>query len=541
MPVIRVPAKVDVDDSRYRGPVVVNPGGPGGSGVDFVARAGRILQGLIQGSLLDSDDEALEFFDVISFDPRGTGQSLPRVECSGSVSDFEIRRIRTMEEGSLNSSDAALGRLWSMAQAVSERCSRVSDNDARTPSGSIQQYLSTAYVARDMLELVEATGRWRQRHLHTARGANVASDPKLERLQYWGLSYGSVLGLTFASMFPDRVGRLVVDGVVGLEDYFAGVSAHHFEDFDKCLATFYEHCARIGYPSCALAARDSPSPAQVEKRTNAIIRNLWHNPLPIIEPIVDVFTWTDIRMTIYTASFSPVVSYPFLADLLAELEKGETTLAGQLISPYHSGHPVKMDLDPFVHLRIRNATLTSNPIDPFVAAAIECTDADPKSHLSKVDFAIHVNEMMASFPAYGDLYASFTLSCYPYRVRPVHRYTGPWHGNTAQPILFVGNTADPATPLQNCYDQAGGYKDAKVLVQDSPGHASLSAYSNCTTSYISEYFRYGSLPENGTVCKPDVIPWGDTVGILSAEERNAAELHGRIGRAMLEAGGGFGF
>ena len=139
-----------------------------------------------------------------------------------------------MEEGVFEASDAALGRLWSMSIARSQSCSLpIADGEP-----DIRKYVTTASVARDMLEIVEKHGEWREKEakrlLQKASGCTKSSrlatksidvpeavkyKPGEEKIQYWGFSYGTYLGNTFAAMFPDRIHRLVVDGVVDAKNY----------------------------------------------------------------------------------------------------------------------------------------------------------------------------------------------------------------------------------------------------------------------------------------------------------------------------------
>jgi TAP-like protein len=74
--------------------------------------------------------------------------------------------------------------------------------------------------------------------------------------------------------------------------------------------------------------------------------------------------------------------------------------------------------------------------------------------------------------------------------------------------LFIGNTADPVTPLRNAVKMAAGHEGATVLIQDAPGHCSGTTIpSNCTWNVIKDFFNYGKLPKNGTLCEVDWKPW----------------------------------
>lgn len=155
--VIKQPAVVPVTHPKYGGVTVHNPGGPGGSGVGFLLGAAPLLRGVIDSD--DSDDENGKYFDHLSFDPRGIGATTPRVKCFSSFMNDLFWAIRTAEQGVFSASDAAFGRLWSMDAARWESCSLpVGEGEV-----DIKKYVSTASVARDMLEIVEKHGEWREK------------------------------------------------------------------------------------------------------------------------------------------------------------------------------------------------------------------------------------------------------------------------------------------------------------------------------------------------------------------------------------------
>lgn len=180
--------------------------------------------------------------------------------------------------------------------------------------------------------------------------------------------------------------------------------------------------------------------------------------------------------------------------------------------------------------------------DPFTGAAIACTDAPSRLNITKGVFKEYVDDLLDLSPTVGEVWGTIIMPCSTYTVRPVHRYAGPFGGNTSHPLLFVGNTADPVTPLFSCHEIAKGYKGARCLTQNSGGHCSTAVYSKCTVNYIAQYFKDGSLPDEGTVCEADILPFGpgSNATAQSTEDFIAAELHGVLGQAILAAGGGFG-
>jgi hypothetical protein len=155
--VIKKPAAVPVTHPKYGGVTIHNPGGPGGSGVGFLLNAAPLLREVIDSD--DPDDKNGKYFDHLSFDPRGIGATLPRVNCFNNFMGDLFWAIRTNEQGLFSASDAALGRLWSMDAARWQSCSLpVEEGEV-----DIKKYVSTASVARDMLEIVERHGEWREK------------------------------------------------------------------------------------------------------------------------------------------------------------------------------------------------------------------------------------------------------------------------------------------------------------------------------------------------------------------------------------------
>lgn len=207
--IITLPAKVPVSDPSYGGPILLNPGGPGGPGVEMVRAFGPTFQFV-------ADTPGVRHFDVMGFDPRGTGLSTPSAECFEN--DFE-RRLNELRDHRIPSAatEQGLHMKFEVSEGIQKLCAQQTADQA---GGSIFLHMSTASVARDMLEIVERAEEARRK----AAGVTGAGEPP--RLQFVGFSYGSHLGNTFASMFPGRVGRMVVDGIVDAEDYTAGVSGY---------------------------------------------------------------------------------------------------------------------------------------------------------------------------------------------------------------------------------------------------------------------------------------------------------------------------
>jgi len=362
------------------------------------------------------------------------------------------------------------------------------DSDA-----DIKRYMTTASVARDMLEIVERhaenVGRWRDKELFSEL------DRKKAKLQYFGFSYGTYLGATFASMFPDRVGRLVLDGVVNSDDYNYSLGNGSLLDNERAMTSFYTYCALAGPDQCELAAPNSSIQA-IKARVDSILRSLHHRPLPVHSKNgPEIITYTDLRNMIFLSLYAPVPQFPTVAQILSALEHGNGTILEDWASTFHSKHVYACPIDNLFH----------DPIDPEMM--ILCGDGEHATHSTITDFEQHWQLLQSISPTSGSIWAILRLRCSHWHIRPVHRFTGTFGANTSNPILFLSTTADPVTPLNSARIMHGRFPGSGLLVQDSAGHCTLSAASPCVVRAVREYFQYGRLPKPGTLCVPPLSPF----------------------------------
>lgn len=217
---MKIPAMVPDNDPTFAGSVFTNPGGPGGSGVASLPRLGHHLQKIL-------DKPGKKHYEIISFDPRGIGFTTPLADCFGG--DTFVRYGAALETRGTLGLDSGIDSLrYNMAiqNANAERCKRVDENGE-----SIFEYLSTPSVVRDMVEMLDKI-----EELRTREGKDKGPDElelrkrsseDVPRLQYVGFSYGTLLGNYFASMYPGRVHRMILDSVCDVTDYAHGpVSLH---------------------------------------------------------------------------------------------------------------------------------------------------------------------------------------------------------------------------------------------------------------------------------------------------------------------------
>jgi len=227
---IRVAATVPITDSRHGGAVVFNPGGPGGSGVEMIKKMGHKFRTLLSAGP-ETNQATAKYFDIIGFDPRGVGMTRPLAPAFADYQDAAYFAAQQRSFGMADTSDVAFDNLWASTIAASGSASGLA-----TERG-IGRHMSTAPVARDIIEIAERYGEWREQdagRIIENLPQSVSSEQKIaiakrtsyqpghEKVQYWGFSYGTLLGMTLAATYPDRIKRAVFDGVVDAPDYMQG-------------------------------------------------------------------------------------------------------------------------------------------------------------------------------------------------------------------------------------------------------------------------------------------------------------------------------
>ncbi|KAG9672194.1 hypothetical protein KCU99_g2542, partial [Aureobasidium melanogenum] len=507
---IKLPASVPVTDSRYGGAVVFNPGGPGSSGVQLIYSSGEEFQTQISAGS-KADNKTAKFFDVISFDPRGVSYTSPTYHCFPSF--IEEMNYNYEPSGPPNSSDTAFTSFWTSVRTLADSCSK------RAIEAGIGEHMSTTSVARDIVEIFERHGEWREqeaRKLLSSSGQSerdlpehVRYQPGQDMVQYWGISYGTVLGATLADLYPDRVNRMILDGVVDSFDWYQGTLTTSHQDTDLELDKFAEYCWRGGPNNCSLYHKDGPN--SIDQRFSAITQNLKRNPIGV--PGTDKFppdlaTYSDLQRLFLGVSYTPLYSFQGLATIMAQLENGDATSlvqgrrgAAEVLASGHSEEcledgPYSDACNPYI----------MGDFDDMVMMSILCSDAKPQTNMTKEQYWHYMQDEMKESKMLGDIGARKRLFCTQWHARPRWPYTGHLNATTAHPILFIGNTIDNVTPIRNAYKMSKGFSGSIVLRLDTEGHSSGASVSLCTTKAVRTYFQTGKLPKEGTVCLPNRVP-----------------------------------
>ncbi|NEW50840.1 alpha/beta hydrolase [Nocardia cyriacigeorgica] len=438
--VIKLPAS---DPERRIGTLFVNFGGPGPSGVDRLRERGR-------WPWLFSE-ELRARFDVVSWDPRGVGQSAP-VNCFANE-DEQVGFLGSMPELPTSAGDEAEFFAWS--KDFADRC--------RQHAGPILDHTSTADTARDLDLLRRAVGD--------------------EKLTYHGISYGTQVGAIYANMFPSRVRAMAFDGSMDFEGNVNGhgtqgatvpldarqnVAAGIAATFDA----FLRQCSEAG-PRCAFSAGDPKLTwiALAERARLAPIR-------------LDGQAWTYASVVGAAASLSQSSNYPDLAVLLQRLFEAGTTVPGLL--------PVA-----------RDRSYSGNRTEAY--HAIQCSDSAVPTDPGVYSGAAVAEDQRV--PYFGRVAVFSSATCAFWQGRDADRYTGPWNRRTAAPILVLNTRYDPATPMAGAYAGAAQLADAQVVVIEGAGHSSMYVPSSCAEQVKRDYLFTGQLPPKNTGCSIDKSPF----------------------------------
>ncbi|KAK3722013.1 hypothetical protein LTR37_002829 [Vermiconidia calcicola] len=359
-------------------------------------------------------------------------------------------------------------------------------------------------------------------------------------VQYWGFSYGIILGATLSAMFPERIRRAVLDGVSDSHDYMAGGWSTNLRDTDLLFAKMAEYCFEAGPDSCAVYDEDGP--AFIAANIQSTIAMFKHNPISVPGSAThgpQIVTLNDLKLFFRDIVYMPLLELPRTAQILHELSQGfRTTLSAW-----------KRDRIPELSQPLSKRCLEDGAYSPscFSGAhtwdatyGIACSDGLFRLNQTKEQYREYANKILARSRLIGAAWASIQLPCTAWHARPHWRYDGDFHNETAHPILLAGNTFDPVTPLYNAFVMARGFEGAGVLHQNSEGHCTYASPSMCTGRALREYFQSGRLPGiqggledwdgYGALCEPDRLPFD------GYEEGTIPELpKGETDRKLWEA------
>ncbi|KAB5513522.1 TAP-like protein-domain-containing protein [Coniochaeta sp. 2T2.1] len=429
---LKVSAKTNTNRS-----IILNFGGPGEPDRANLAQLASYLLVATGGS-----------HDLITFDTRGTYNTLP-FSCYGN--DTLARAVAAATTPTFGrASNTALGAQWAGGKLFAETC--YARNNL---TGSM---IGTAFIARDVMRIVDALGE--------------------DGLRYWGFSYGTLLGATIAAMFPDRMDRVVLDGVVNPFEYYHGYDIEKYTDTDKVFSGFVSSCVAA---NCALAKNQSA--AELEKSLYDFLEHLKFNPVVLASTVID---YSLASSAILSLLYSPG-AWPSLATGIHGVMTGNATEVS--------------DLTAVLGAR-------SNPLLNEYLAGIQCSDKAPRaSELS--DILPFVDDLYQK-SRFSDIQTQVFSWCANWKFSAKERYAGDFQVKTRSPILLIGNTYDPVTPLVSALNVSHGFQGSVVLEHGGYG-TSMAQPSACTIAHIQSFFDNATLPTPSSVCEPSVPLFGSSL------------------------------
>lgn len=425
--VLRSPA----NEADRLGSLLVNPGGPGASGVEF-AQSQDVVSGDVR-----------ERYDIVGFDPRGVGASTP-IDC---VTDEELDELVAMDGAP--SDDAEVAQLRMQFQEFAAGC--------EADAGELLPHIGTVNVARDMDVLRAVLGD--------------------ESLNYLGKSYGTYIGAIYAEQFPERVGRLVLDGAVNPSltgDEFALGQARGVE---TALTAYLEWCIESG--ECPLGA----SEREARDTLAGLLEVIDSEPLPTPDedrPLTKSLATLGIILPLYVP---PEQGYPILTDALRDAMSSNGDYLLFLADLY---------LD-------RNEDGSYNGNQNEVLYAVHCVDRPDITDPEEIEASL--SEFEEASPIFGPFLAWGGLACGEWPVEAQDEPT-PVTASGAAPILVIGTTGDLATPYEWAVALADQLESGFLLTHEGFGHlAYRTAGSECVDSVVDTYLLDGELPEEEPTCE----------------------------------------
>src|SRR4051812_27942466 len=471
--VIRLPAG---DPAHRIGPLFMNPGGPGASGVDIVRGLGQFLPLELRGR-----------FDIVGFDPRGVLRSTP------------LRCYRTFEQSFRDLPSFAFP-VTTKQEDQQIRSDRKLAHACATHGGAVLRHMSTADAARDMDAIRAAMGE--------------------PRLSYFGFSYGSMLGQTYANMFPRRARGLVIDGVIDPRAWAGkgavgrrvpvGPRLHSSLGAQNTLREFFRLCD-AARSRCAVSGHAARRYALLAQRLRA-------KPLDFGDG--DTFGYADLVATTLGALYTPAV-WPDLGQFLRDLETEapQARLQGGLAR-------IRTKLG----LTARRQEHYPNVIEGFTG--VLCSDShNPRSYGPLRRYADRTERRSYFGRAWN--WTGSACTVWPHGAGQ-DRYTGPWTHRTRTPVLVVGNFHDPATPYRGAVAASRLLPRARLLSYAGWGHTAFFSGNFCIDKAVTTYLVTARPPAKGTVCRPAGSPFGSLAALRTPASSSAiaATLPAVVRRAV---------
>lgn len=421
--VIRAAAKKQ--DDRL-GSLVVNPGGPGGSGIDYAAQ-GRLAWG----------NPLLDHYDIVGFDPRGVQDSEPLICLTDDRLDAQLASDPTPDTPQERAAMQAFSReFWDGCMA----------NDAE-----LAAHMSTEEVARDMDILREALGD--------------------TRLTYFGASYGTFIGATYAELFPTRVGRFLLDGAIDPSLSAVDLSLEQAAGFEVALRAYVGAC--VARNDCFLGRTVDEGVERIQQ----FIEDLDQAPLD----------GGDGRELTQGLAIYGIITPLYAQEYWRLLDISLQSAFGG------SGEALMLLADAYASRGPEGYTDNSMQVLP-VVNCLDHSETVPEEELPAYE-----ERFLEASPTLGSFFSAGLNSCGDWSVDS-GKVGRAITAEGAAPIVVLGTTRDPATPFAWAKAMASQLASGVLVVRDGDGHTAYNSDNDCIDDIVEAYLVSGEVPEDGTTC-----------------------------------------
>ncbi|MBT1018676.1 alpha/beta hydrolase [Canibacter sp. lx-72] len=409
--------KLPSKSENPKGTIFANPGGPGASGVNFVLGSAQAFEQL------------RETYDIVGWAPRG-------VEASSAVKCYTNQELdeslygneKTPEPGT----QAWLNEVHKSNKELSERC--------ESYTGSLYKHVGTRSTVQDLNLMRELVG-----------------DAKLN---YIGLSYGTYIGARYAEMFPQHVGKVVLDGALKPDADASEVIAVQTKGFENALKNYWKYCVSV---ECST----EKTVADGMKMVSKLLADVKVDPIKAADGrwVTDSVLLTAIVTPLYSENM-----WPLLEGLFQSVKNRDTGPALDLADQYHN----RVD-----------GKYTDNSNSAFTA--INCADYPPQQPdlaAMRADAA----KLAQDAPVFGPYQGYGGVSCWGWQAAGDPQRAKPISAPGAEPILVIGTTGDPATPYEWAEDLAAQLESASLITYVGEGHVAFGR-SSCVTQKVTEFFN----------------------------------------------------
>lgn len=422
------------ENPNPKGSLLVNPGGPGGSGIDLVYYAGSQIV----------TEEVRKNYNIVGFDPRGVGYS-DSVYCGPD----ELLDIAFIAPGAIEDfgSEKELDESRAVAERLAEGCAN--------GTGELLQYIDTKSSARDIDLIRDALGD--------------------DKLNYLGFSYGTQLGATYAALYPDKVGRLVLDGAVNPTYTPEEGTIAQAAGFELAFNNYVEYC---------LESETCPVPGETKQEVLTKIKNLLRGlesqPLP---------TKLDMKLGVWAG----------LTGIIANLySKGSWATLGLALEQAYAGDGTAL-LESAYRYYDRTSDGKYQTRMSISNVGINCADGrysqDPQTIKETNDL------ILKATPTFGRYFSDPHIACYGWKYEANPSTNLNYSVPLSNTVLVIGTTGDPATPYKNAIELSSLLNKAVLLTFEGEGHTVYANQNKCIDKIVDDYLIRDIIPKTNTTCK----------------------------------------